>query len=93
MKAEDLDNEPTTVVVSVETLINIYIYKIGELLKDCTEVVNGRYVIDEKLWEYELMPIVEPIIGFIKMRTGVEYVTEELLRAFGLRAFPWEIGK
>ena len=47
--AEDLDNEPKTFVVSIGTLKNIYIYKIGELLKDCTEVKNGRYVIDEEL--------------------------------------------
>ena len=46
-----------------------------------------------KNWEYELMPIVQPIIDFIKMQTGVEYVTEDLLREYGLRAYPWEIGK
>lgn len=90
---EDLDDAPKTFVVSIGTLRNIYIYKIGELLKDCKEVKNGRYVIDEELWEYELIPIVQPVIDFIKMQTGVEYVTEELLREYGLRAYPWEIGK
>ncbi len=90
---ETLDDAPKQIVISIGTLRNIYIYKIGELLKECTQVENCKYVIDEAKWEDELMPIVEPIIEHIKMKTGVDAVTEELLREYGLRAFSWEIGK
>lgn len=93
VSAKNLDEAPKRAFVPISILKEDYIRKIAALTSECTEVVSGRFVIDEAKWERELLPIARPIFDYIRVKTGEKYMTEELLRDNGLRAFPWEIGK
>lgn len=91
--AKTLDDAPKKAFVPIGILKEDYVRKIAKLTSECTEVVNGRFVIDETKWERELLPISRPIFDYIRVKTGEKYMTEEILRDNGLRAFKWEIGK
>lgn len=89
--AANLDSEPKPIVVTIGDLRNYYVQRIGELVQECTEVKDGRFVIDEQKWEQELMPFAGPIIDYVKRATGLSSLPEPVLRTVGLNGYPWEL--